>query len=107
MAKNGFKIFDCDTHVGPDANVLLRYMTDAEKKRLDVMDSYKLTDPRSGHVEYTLGRRSYRRKLGQADPEPVKPKAPKNNLNKCPPSMPSMFSALGSKASSRARPSTL
>src|SRR3954452_23321873 len=78
MAKNGFKIFDCDTHVGPDANVLARYTTQAEKTRLAVMDQYKLADPRSGHVEYTLGRRSYRRKLGSAEPEPAKPKAPKN-----------------------------
>lgn len=78
MAKNGFKIFDCDTHVGPDANLLLKYLSEPEKKRLSALDSFKLTDPRSGHVEYTIGRRSYRRKLGQAEPEPVKPKAPKN-----------------------------
>ena len=39
MAKDGFKIFDCDTHVGPDANVLDRYLSEAEKKRLNVLES--------------------------------------------------------------------
>ena len=27
MAKNGYKIFDSDTHVGPQADILERYMS--------------------------------------------------------------------------------
>ena len=29
MARNGFKIFDSDTHVGPYMEVLEKYITDA------------------------------------------------------------------------------
>src|SRR5262249_44029114 len=70
MAKNGFKIFDADTHVGPDATTLERYLSAAEKARLDLLAAYRLIDKRSGHVEYTLGRRGYPRKLGAAEPTP-------------------------------------
>ena len=31
MARDGFKIFDSDTHVGPSMNVLDKYLAAAEK----------------------------------------------------------------------------
>ncbi len=34
MARNGYKIFDSDTHVGPYMEVLTEYLTDGEKTRL-------------------------------------------------------------------------
>ena len=34
MARNGFKIFDSDTHVGPYLDVLEKYLADAEKSKL-------------------------------------------------------------------------
>ena len=41
MAKNGFKIFDSDTHVGPLINVLDPFMTDAERKKLEGWSEFK------------------------------------------------------------------
>jgi len=34
MARDGYRIFDSDTHVGPDARVLAGYLSSAEKDRL-------------------------------------------------------------------------
>ena len=34
MARDGFKIFDSDTHVGPSMNVLDKYLSAADKGRL-------------------------------------------------------------------------
>ena len=68
MARDGFKIFDSDTHVGPDARILAGYLSDAEKDRLREWDAYKSRD-RSGHATYTRGQRSYRRRLGTAEPD--------------------------------------
>jgi hypothetical protein len=31
MARDGFRIFDSDTHVGPDARILAGYLGEAEK----------------------------------------------------------------------------
>ena len=70
MAKNGFKIFDSDTHVGPAANVLERYLSQSEKQKLQNWEKYKFVNPLNGDVEYTFGRRKYLRKLGSAGPEP-------------------------------------
>lgn len=67
MARNGFRIFDADTHVGPAADVLEQYLTAAERRRLDPWESYKVVDSQSGHVEYARGRRNYPRRLGSAD----------------------------------------
>lgn len=72
MARNGYKIFDADTHVGPvmealnpfiDKDVLAKLPAyDAKKKvNLYVAGGYQ------GHTTYTIGERSYRRKLGNAE----------------------------------------
>ena len=68
MAKNGFKIFDSDTHVGPYMEVLAGYLTDAEKKQLPAWDEYRSVG-KHGYQTYTKGQRRYRRKLGTAKPE--------------------------------------
>ncbi len=36
MAKNGYRIFDSDTHVGPFMEVLEPYLSEGEKSRLAV-----------------------------------------------------------------------
>jgi uncharacterized protein len=68
MARDGFRIFDSDTHVGPDASILAAYLSGADKQRLGAWDAYKST-ARNGHQTYTRGQRSYRRRLGAAEPE--------------------------------------
>jgi predicted TIM-barrel fold metal-dependent hydrolase len=74
MAVNGFKIFDTDTHVGPAANVLERYLTPAEKLRLVPWEPDKWTDPRNGQTMYRRFYRKYLRRLGSATPDPDKPR---------------------------------
>ncbi len=71
MAKDGYKIFDSDTHVGPLINVIDQFMTDAERKKLEGWSEYKVVK-KSGDITYNRGQRLYRRKLGtaKADPNP-------------------------------------
>jgi len=69
MARDGFKIFDSDTHVGPSMNVLDKYLSSAEKDRLAGWEQWKDTNPRTGRITYTKGRRSYQRRLGTATAE--------------------------------------
>jgi len=54
MAKNGFKIFDTDTHVGPYLDVLEKYLADAEKAKLPAWDQYKSSTNR-GYAIYARG----------------------------------------------------
>jgi uncharacterized protein len=68
MARDGYRIFDSDTHVGPDARILAGYLSEAEKDRLSGWEAYKSKD-RSGHETYTKGQRRYRRRLGTAEPD--------------------------------------
>jgi hypothetical protein len=68
MARDGYRIFDSDTHVGPDAGILASYLSEAEKERLRSWEVYKSQD-RSGHVTYTKGQRRYSRRLGTAEPD--------------------------------------
>src|SRR5919206_3506142 len=68
MARDGYRIFDSDTHVGPDAAILEPYLSAADKERLARWAPYRATG-RSGRVTYTKGERHYRRKLGTAAPE--------------------------------------
>jgi predicted TIM-barrel fold metal-dependent hydrolase len=68
MARDGYRIFDPDTHVGPDARILAGYLSEAEKDRLRGWEAYKSRD-RSGHETYTKGQRRYRRRLGTAEPD--------------------------------------
>jgi predicted TIM-barrel fold metal-dependent hydrolase len=65
MAKNGYRIFDSDTHVGPYMEVLEKYLTDAEKSRLTGWEQFKAVNAH-GHQTYNKGQRVYRRRLGDA-----------------------------------------
>lgn len=67
MARDGYRIFDSDTHVGPDAAILENYLSRAEKDRLAGWERFRASD-RHGRVTYTKGQRRYRRKLGAATP---------------------------------------
>jgi predicted TIM-barrel fold metal-dependent hydrolase len=68
MARDGYRIFDSDTHVGPDAAILAAYLGAAEKARLAGWAEYEARD-RHGRVTYTKGQRRYRRRLGEAEPD--------------------------------------
>ena len=68
MAKDGFKIFDSDTHVGPLINVLDQFMSQAEKQKLEAWGEYKAVN-KKGDITYNRGQRRYRRKLGTAQAE--------------------------------------
>ena len=68
MARDGYRIFDSDTHVGPDARILAGYLSEAEKDRLRGWEPYKSLD-RSGHETYTKGQRRYRCRLGTTEPD--------------------------------------
>jgi hypothetical protein len=65
MARNGFKIFDADTHVRPDAELLLPYMTASAQKKLAQYEKYQARN-KDGAVTYLMGERSYKRRLGLA-----------------------------------------
>src|SRR5207237_8903746 len=70
MARNGFRIFDSDTHVGPYMDVLERYLSAGEKSQLAAWAPYRSSS--KGHPVYTKGARRYLRKLGTAAAEPDK-----------------------------------
>ncbi|MEQ8195784.1 MAG: amidohydrolase family protein, partial [Rhodospirillales bacterium] len=70
MARNGFKIFDSDTHVGPFVDILDRYLDAGTKDKLKGWEEYKKAHHRTGHVTYLKGQRKYRRQLGQAGETP-------------------------------------
>jgi predicted TIM-barrel fold metal-dependent hydrolase len=67
MAKNGFRIFDTDTHVGPSMDVLEGYMDAAEREQLAPFAEFRSTARRTGQVTYRMGARKYERRLGKAD----------------------------------------
>ena len=66
MARDGFRIFDSDTHVGPSMNVLDSHLASAEKARLADWEQWKDVNPRNGRITYTRGGRQYQRRLGSA-----------------------------------------
>ena len=65
MARNGFKIFDSDTHVGPYMEILTPYLSEGDKTRLANWEQYKSAN-KIGHVTYNKGQRHYKRRLGSA-----------------------------------------
>ena len=66
--RNGFKIFDSDTHVGPYMDVLSPYLSDADNATLAQWEQYRSVD-KHGRITYTKGQRHYRRRLGEAHAE--------------------------------------
>jgi predicted TIM-barrel fold metal-dependent hydrolase len=73
LARNGYRIFDSDTHVGPYLDVLENYLTAAEKSKLPAWEQYKSATNR-GYAIYAKGQRHYRRRLGAADPQDTRGK---------------------------------
>jgi len=69
MAREGFRIFDSDTHVGPYMNIIERYLSDADKARLAGWEQYRVVNSKTGHVTYNRGQRHYLRRIGMAQAE--------------------------------------
>ena len=65
MARDGQKIFDSDTHVGPSMDVLENYMSVEDRGLLAPYADYRRVNERSKQVTYQMGVRSYRRRLGE------------------------------------------
>ena len=73
--KNGFRVYDADTHVNPAAEVLDRYVDPDFRPRLAELEPYRL--PIAGAVDgptpspmhnYRVGTKYYRRMLGEPAP---------------------------------------
>src|SRR6266545_3092593 len=63
MARDGYRIFDSDTHVGPYMDVLEPYLSTDDRERLRGWEQYKSVN-KNGHATYNRGQRHYTRKLG-------------------------------------------
>ena len=63
MARNGFKIFDADTHVRPDADLLEPYLSAEMRAKLESFNAHKERN-KDGAVTYLMGAREYKRRLG-------------------------------------------
>ena len=74
MARNGFQIFDADTHVGPTMDVLERYLSAAERAALEPLRDLRRVNARTGQVSYHAGERKYERRLGEPAARPVDPR---------------------------------
>ena len=71
--KNGFRIYDADTHVNPAAEVLERYVDPAFRPRLPELAPYRVAASSDGNGadrlhNYRVGTKFYRRVLGEAAP---------------------------------------
>jgi predicted TIM-barrel fold metal-dependent hydrolase len=69
--KNGFRIYDADTHVNPAAEVLARYVDPDFRPRIAELAPYcapisREADGRDGLHNYRVGTKFYRRILGEA-----------------------------------------
>ncbi|MCZ6874827.1 MAG: amidohydrolase family protein [bacterium] len=74
--RNGFHVYDTDTHVMPIAEVLEPYVDPAFRARLPELAAYRMpveasTDDAAQLHQYRIKRRYYRRVLGDADPHPT------------------------------------
>ena len=71
--RNGFRVFDADTHVNPAAEVLDRYVDPGFRPRLPELAPYRLpieqaVEGNSGLHQYRVGTKFYRRVLGEKAP---------------------------------------
>ena len=72
--KNGYRVYDADTHVNPAAEVLERYVDPGFRPRLAELEPYRLPVGQGavGGVEglhnYRVGTKYYRRVLGERAP---------------------------------------
>lgn len=78
--RNGFKVWDTDTHIQPAIESLEPYFDPAFRERLPELEQYKVPSrddptrtPRefSGRHHYSLGQVRYKRVLGEAEPPAV------------------------------------
>jgi len=73
--KNGFRIYDTDTHIDPGADVLEKYVDPGFRPRLDDLAPYRraiksrTVDGGIRHT-YRFGHKAYERTLGEAEPRP-------------------------------------
>ena len=72
--KNGFRVYDSDTHVLPAAEVLERYVDPDFRPRLAELGSYRVPIRQSaehsgGGHNYRVATQYYRRVLGEAAPQ--------------------------------------
>ena len=67
MAKNGYKIFDSDTHVGPQADILERYMSAGDLGKLKEFEGFLRKNDKTGHSTYNFNTRKYARRLGEPE----------------------------------------
>jgi len=67
MAKNGYKIFDSDTHVGPQADILERYMSAGDLGKLKEFEGFLRKNDKTGHSTYNFNTRKYARGLGEPE----------------------------------------
>ena len=73
--KNGFRVYDTDTHIDPGADVLERYVDPGFRKRLDDLARYRVaiksrsTDGGTRHT-YRFDQKLYERTLGEAEARP-------------------------------------
>ena len=73
MAINGYKVFDSDTHVGPSADILERYLTANDREKLHGFAEFQSQSRLTGHTTYNFNTRQYTRRLGDPDARPPKP----------------------------------
>jgi predicted TIM-barrel fold metal-dependent hydrolase len=71
--KNGYRVFDADTHVNPAAEVLERYVDPGFRPRLAELAQYRVpaareADGADGLHNYRVATKYYRRILGEAEP---------------------------------------
>src|ERR1700751_1026730 len=65
--KNGYRVFDADTHINPAAEVLERYVDPGFRPRLAELADYRRASG-DGRHHYSFGRKFYRRVLGEPEP---------------------------------------
>jgi predicted TIM-barrel fold metal-dependent hydrolase len=63
MARSGYKIFDADSHVRPDASLLDPYLSNEIRQKLREFERYRSKDV-AGSITYLMGARDYKRRLG-------------------------------------------
>ena len=71
--KNGFRVYDADTHVNPAAEVLEQYVDPSFRPRLAELAPYRVpisreADGSGGLHSYRVGTKFYRRILGEKAP---------------------------------------
>ena len=73
--KEGFRVYDTDTHIDPGADVLEKYVDPSFRPRLDDLAPYRRAiksrsvDGSIRHT-YSFAHKAYERTLGEAEPRP-------------------------------------